>query len=236
MFHFYTARHNNKIGDSMPKVSEEYFIQKKQFISDAAYRVCLKKPVSTVTMMDIIKETGLSQGGIYRFYPDLDAILQDMILKLRQNFNIISDTDQIFEQFRDSTPLEFSEKICELLADRMEKSLMDVQKINFDLSVLAINEPERVRKILDGINEEGNMEHLTKCTVELMSRKIEEGHYKPRIPLEDIMQYISCMYGGIERNCIVSHCYSYGPMSVSYSPRPLFKTLAKTIAYLLGDD
>lgn len=220
----------------MPKVSEEYFIQKKQSITDAAYRVCLIKPVSTVTMMDIIKETGLSQGGIYRFYPDLDAILQDMILKLRQNFNIIDETDRIFEECKDCSPLEFSEKICELLADRMENSLMDVQKINFDLSVLAINEPERVRKILDGIIEEGNMEHLTKCTVKLISKKIEEGNYKTRIPLEDIMQYISCMYGGIERNCIVSHCYSYGPMSVKYSPRPLFQTMAKTIAYLLGDD
>ncbi len=220
----------------MPKVSEEYFIQKKQAITDAAYQVCLKKPVSTVTMMDIIKETGLSQGGIYRFYPDLDAILQDMILKLRQNFNIISETDQIFAECKDLSPTEFSEKICMMLADRMEQSLMNVQKINFDLSVLAINEPERVRKILGGIQEEGNMEHLTKCTVQLISQKIAEDNYRPRIPLEDIMQYISCMYGGIERNCIVSHCYSYGPMSVSYSPRPLFQTLAKTIAYLLGDN
>ena len=220
----------------MPKVSEEYFVQKKQAITDAAYRVCLKKPVGTVTMMDIIKETGLSQGGIYRFYSDLDAILQDMILKLRQNFNIISETDQIFAQCKDCSPSEFSEKICTMLANRMEQNLMDVQKINFDLSVLSINEPERVRKILDGIHQEGNMEHLTRCTVQLISQKIAEGNYIPRIPLEDIMQYISCMYGGIERNCIVSQCYSYGPMSVRYSPRPLFQTLAKTIAYLLGDD
>lgn len=220
----------------MPKVSEEYIMQKKQTIVDAAYQVCLKKPVSAVTMMDIIKETGLSQGGIYRFYPDLDAILQAMILKLRQNFNIIAETDQIFESFKDCPPGKFSYAICMLLADRMEQNLMDVQKINFDLSVLAINEPDRVQKILGGIEQEGNMEHLTKSTVKLISEKIDNGDCKPRVPLEDIMQFISCAYGGIERNCIVSQCYSYGPMSVSYSPRPVFETLAKTIAYLLGDD
>lgn len=220
----------------MPKVSEDYFIQKKKAILDATYQVCLKKSVSSVTMMDIINETGLSQGGIYRFYPDLDAILQALILRIRQNFNIIDETDTIFEAYKDKSPKEFSEAICMLLADRMEQNLMDIQKINFDLSVLAINEPKRVQKILNGINEEGNMEHLTKCTVQLLSQKIAEGNCKPRVPLEDLMQYISCVYGGIERNCIVSHCYSYGPMSVTYSPRPLFQTLAKTISYLLGDD
>ena len=54
----------------MPKVSEEYIINKKKRIIDAAYALCLKKTVSTVTMQDIIDETGLSQGGIYRFYKD----------------------------------------------------------------------------------------------------------------------------------------------------------------------
>lgn len=220
----------------MPKVSEEYFIQKKQSIIDATYRVCLTKPVSTVTMMDIIKETGLSQGGIYRFFPDLDEILKAMIRMMRSQFNIIDDTDEIFECYKDKPAGEFCEAICGMLADKMEANLMDIQKINFDLSVLAINEPERVRKILSGIPEEGNMEHLTKCTTLLFSQKMANDQIKPRVTPELLMQYIACVYSGIERNCIVSSCYSYGPMSVKYSPRPLFETLAKTITYLLGAD
>lgn len=219
----------------MPKVTEEYFANKKKEIVDAAYRVCLRKPVSTVTMMDIIKETGLSQGGIYRFFPDLDEILREMILKMRQHFGIIEETDEIFQTYQNQSVSEFCEAICMLLADRMEQNLMDIQKINFDLSVLAINEPERVSKILNNIQTEGNMEHLTKCTVELISRQIAAGICHPRVAPEDLMQFIACAYGGIERNCIISNCYKMGPMSVQYSPRPLFKTLAKTIAYLLGD-
>lgn len=58
----------------MPKVSEEYFEKKKRQIADAAYRVCLRKPVMMVTMQDVIEETGLSQGGIYRFYKNLDEM------------------------------------------------------------------------------------------------------------------------------------------------------------------
>ena len=56
----------------MPKVSDEYFEKKKQLIVDAAYKVCLRKPVEMVTMMDVIEETGLSQGGIYRFYKEAE--------------------------------------------------------------------------------------------------------------------------------------------------------------------
>lgn len=219
----------------MPKVSEEYFINKKREIADAAYRVCLRKPVSNVTMTDIIKETGLSQGGIYRFYTDLDDILSAMIVNMRESFGIIDDTDEIFKNCKDQSAKDFSFAVCDMLADRMEKSLMTIQKINFDLSVLSINEPERVEKILGSVKTEGNMEHLTKATVELMSMKIQSGDCKPKVPVEDLMQFIACAYAGIERNCIISNCYNKGPMSVSYSPRPLFRTLATTISMLLGE-
>lgn len=224
------------MGISMPKVTKEYMEQKRKFIVDATYRVCLRKPVSMVTMMDIIHETGLSQGGIYRFFSDLDEILREMILQLRQNFGIMDETDLYFEMAEQLTTAQMIEKICDMLADRMEKSLMDVQKINFDLSVMAINEPERVRKILDGIKEEGNMEHLTRKTKELLEQQIAAGKCKPRVPIEDLMKFVSCAYNGIERNCILSNCYSYGPMQEIYSPRALFQILAKTYIYLLGEE
>ena len=72
----------------MPKVTEEYIENKKKRIVEAAYTLCLKKTVSTVTMQDIINETGLSQGGIYRFYHDIDEIFSDMIQDLRIRVNI----------------------------------------------------------------------------------------------------------------------------------------------------
>lgn len=220
----------------MPKVTKEYMDNKRNSIVDCCYQVCIRKPVSSVTMMDIINETGLSQGGIYRYFNDLDEILRAMIMKMRQHFGIIEETDQYFNQAKDLTVAEFATNICSMLSDRMERNLMDIQKINFDLSVLAINEPERVKKILDGIKTEGNMEHLTKCTVELFTKGIKEGSIKPRVNEQDLMRYISCVYNGIEMNCIISNCYKEGPMKVNYSPKPLFDILAKTIIYLLGEE
>ena len=63
----------------MPKVTQEYIENKKRMIVEATYELCREKTVSTVTMQDIINRTGLSQGGIYRFYKDIDEILGDML-------------------------------------------------------------------------------------------------------------------------------------------------------------
>ena len=63
----------------MPKVTEEYIQNKKQKIIDSAYGLCLQKTLSTVTMQDIIDATGFSQGGIYRFYKDIDEIFLPLL-------------------------------------------------------------------------------------------------------------------------------------------------------------
>ena len=79
---------------NMPKVTQEYFDNKRKKIVDCAYQVCLRKPVEMVTMMDVIEQTGLSQGGIYRFYKDLDEILADMITDMRKDYNFIDKIDE----------------------------------------------------------------------------------------------------------------------------------------------
>ena len=65
----------------MPKVSEEYYKNKRKEIVDAAYRVCTRKPITSVEMKDIIEETGFSHGVIYRYYKDLDEVLKDLLNK-----------------------------------------------------------------------------------------------------------------------------------------------------------
>lgn len=219
----------------MPKVSKEYLDNKRKAIVKAAYKVCLRKPVSSVTMQDIINESGLSQGGIYRFYSDLDEILKAMLSYMRQEFGIICDVDRILEEKKDKSVAEFTKDICSLLADCMEQSLMTMQKINYDLTVLAINEPERVKNILTDIQCESNMEHLTKCIFDLIMKGIKDEEIHPRVSPEILMQYIASTYTGIEHSCIISNCYSSGPLNVKYSPRPLFETFGMSIAYLLGE-
>ena len=63
----------------MPKVTQEYINQKKNLIVQSAAICCDKKAVCSVTMQDVIDESGLSQGGIYRFYQNIDDILVDVL-------------------------------------------------------------------------------------------------------------------------------------------------------------
>lgn len=219
----------------MPKVSEEYFEKKKQAIVDAAYRVCLRKPVEMITMMDVIEETGLSQGGIYRFYKDLDEILSDVIAGMRKNYSIVDEMEQLFSAKEELGFEEGVHKILDILADVMEKHLMDIQKINFDLTVLAINEPERAEKIIGGIKGQSSLGYLSTVALPNLFKESKKRKYKLRDKPENIASFISAAYTGIEMNCILSACYR-APMGAQCKPRPLFDTLAKTIIYLCGGE
>ena len=174
----------------MPRVTEEYIVNKKKRIIEAAYVVCLKKTVSTVTMQDIINETGLSQGGIYRFYHDIDEIFSDMIQDMRKRVNIKADIDEILGKEDELSPSEVTNQLFAILIHFMKNELMGIEKIDFELSVLAMNAPERVKKIMKNIPGEGNMEYLTMCTMKYFTEQMQSGKIKPRSSAEELLSFI----------------------------------------------
>lgn len=218
----------------MPKVTEEYIIKKKKMITDAAYELCLEKTVSTVTMQDIINRTGLSQGGIYRFYHDIDEIFADMLLEMRKKVCIKDKVDEIFAQADEMPVREVTNRIADMLADFMTEELMGIQKVDFELSVLAMNAPDRAEKILAGAKGVGNKEYLMLRTSEFYKKKIKSGELHARVSEMELATYISSAYSGIQMCCIVNNCYRKNPMSEFYQPKVQLKTFAKTVNYLLG--
>ena len=218
----------------MPKVTQEYIDNKKRMIVEACMRVCKRKPVEMVTMTDVIEETGLSQGGIYRFYKDLDEILRDMILEMRIRYNIMDDTDKIMGNPDEDAPATTIRKMCDMLAGALEKHLMDLQKLNFDLTVLAINEPDRVDKILGGIKSESNMAHLMKMTRDSFVRAQKEGKISPDTDIDRILNFMSAAGNGILLNCIIESCYKQGMPGIKSDPKELYGTLAEAMIRLLG--
>lgn len=140
----------------MPKVTEEYIQNKKRMIVQTTYDLCLKKNLCTVTMQDVINATGLSQGGIYRFYKNIDAILADVILYMRQRESIKGKIDEILAKENECSVEEISRAMFDMLADFMTRELMGIMKIDFELSMLAVNEPNRVYAIIDGIKQVAN--------------------------------------------------------------------------------
>jgi len=218
----------------MPKVSQEYIANKKKLITDAAYELCLEKTVSTVTMQDIINRTGLSQGGIYRFYRDIDEIFADMLTAMRLKVSIKEKADEIFSRADDLPPAEVTFRIFDMLAEFMEQELMGIEKIDFELSVLAMNAPDRVGKILAGAKGPGHKEYIMMRTAEFFSKKLADSKTPAKAGPSELMSFIASAYSGIQMSCIVNTCYRKAPMADAYQPKALLNTLARSINYLLG--
>lgn len=220
----------------MPKVTEEYIADKKKKITDAAYELCLQKTVSTVTMQDIIDRTGFSQGGIYRFYKDIDEIFADMIRQMRAKVSIKGKIDEILEQKDALPPREITDRLFAMLADFMESELMGIEKIDFELSVLAMNRPDRIEKIMGKLPEAGNKEYLTLRTMAYFQEMAACGRIRPRVSAEELLAFISSAYGGIQMTCIVHNCYQHkrNPLAALYQPRVLLQILAQTVNELIG--
>ena len=159
----------------MPKVTEEYIQNKKRQITDTAYQLCLQKTLSTVTMQDIIDATGFSQGGIYRFYKDIDEIFQDMLRNNRRDVNIMAQVDDIFANTIGVPIQSVLHRVFDLLGDFMTKELMGIVKINFELSVLSMNAPLRAEKILKDIEGTGNFEYLLQHITNYLKQHIADG-------------------------------------------------------------
>lgn len=218
----------------MPKVSEEYFKNKKNMIVCKVYDLCLQKPISTVTMQDIINATGLSQGGIYRFYKDIDEIFRDMLINNRQKVNIKGQVDDIFLDSERKDIRIVLHQIFELLSDFMTKELMGIVKINFELSVLSMNAPQRVEKILGEIDGTANFEYLFMRVSQYLQEYISNNDRTTKVSLEEILTYLTTTYNGIEMSCIINHCYKKLPLTEWYTPKTQLMTLETTLYYLLG--
>lgn len=75
-------------------------------------------------MQDIIDATGLSQGGIYRFYKDIDEIFRDMLIDNRKRVNIRFEVDEAFKDAETREVKEVLHGVFELLGDFMTAELM----------------------------------------------------------------------------------------------------------------
>ncbi len=218
----------------MPKVTDEYIQNKKRQITDAAYGLCLQKTLSTVTMQDIIDATGFSQGGIYRFYKDIDEIFQDMLRNNRRDVNIMAQVDDIFANTTGVPIQAVLHRVFDLLGDFMTRELMGIVKINFELSVLSMNAPLRAEKILKDIEGTGNFEYLLQHTTNYLKQHITDGSIHLKVRFEELLTHLISAYNGIEMSCIINHCYKKLPLMEWYTPKAQLKTLETTLYYLLG--
>jgi len=217
----------------MPKVSHEYVQEKKNSILEAATAVCKVKPLYDITMRNIIKESGVSQGGIYRYYSDLDEILIDVINQVNEN----ADYKHIIDEITDTSnsPTKTIIKLFNFLGEYMKENVSTVGKIQFELTILFANNPDRQKKILSNIVENESGQYLMQQIFRSIHEGISSGCFEPEISIEDLSTFMMTSIDGIVRDVVLQKCYGmFSNKQLQFDEIRLMNTLCKSVLLLLG--
>lgn len=220
----------------MPKVTEEYYERKRREIVDAAYRVCTRKPITSVEMKDIIAETGFSHGVIYRYYKDLDEVLKDLVITINGENKIDDRLDEILAK---ADPDEWETTvydICSMLADQMKTVGTDVLKVSIYSDMLAMTDPERAMNIAQrlGKDEQSPLLYATVVTEKFLNDVIRHNGLKPVSSVDEIIQFMIVNYHGIQTGYVLTECFKMPHVEGRYRPEDMFRNLAKSVILMMG--
>ncbi|AEF82113.1 TetR/AcrR family transcriptional regulator [Leadbettera azotonutricia] len=208
----------------MPKVTEEYLIDKRNFILKCTGEVLKKKPLYLITMRDIIKKSGFSQGAIYRYYSGLDGIYADFIntyttnTSLEQRIDTVLSSGQAEKTILAECFMAMGEYIEELL-----KSV--VGKTFFELTVLYAYDFEKRAAVFSNLKFKKSLEYAQGKIVEYAMINVEKGVFRPKIPPRSIIQFVSSFIDGIAQSVALNS----SEMVIS----EMFQTLAKAVVNFL---
>lgn len=217
----------------MPKVSEEYFEAKKLEIIDAAYRVALRKSISSMTLMDVREEAGMARGAIYRYYDSLDEILIALIAKINQDNSYLEEVRKIFDKQTTLAPEKLLKKLCDFLYSFLVSREMDVHTLSLQFDIFCIHEPQRVKDMLAKAKEPNNsFSYLLSNLYEYIRSETKTGRLHPVMPAKKLIDYFFTIYKGIQFQYTLEEKMGTG----SYDAKSAVNAMYKTMLALLGID
>jgi AcrR family transcriptional regulator len=219
----------------MPRVSEEYFENKRKEILDAAYRVCVRKPLTSVVMKDIIDETGFSHGVIYKYYKDLDEVLTDLVIRINSENRIDEDLNAILDREGTKNWETAVRCVCDLLADSMKRVGRDMMKLSLYCDHLAMSDPERVNRIAVNLGKDGQspLVYLVVSMDKYLRDVIKKEKLHPVKSVDEILQFIMVSFQGIQSGYVLSACFDEEQVNGKYLPEEMFSCLAESVILMI---
>ena len=190
----------------MPKVNAEYLEGKRREIVNAAFEVCKRKPAYDVTMSDIVAETGMSQGGVYKYYNNIYSVYAALIDDANQVGDQISEIDKIMNS--DDKPEIKLEKLFKVSETFFSDILISYNKILFELGTFCIQNPEYDKRINGETKATPVFPYLASRVAELIISQSEAGYFKPVVPVKDLLNYVVSSFDGIIRDVTLNKCYN----------------------------
>ena len=180
----------------MPKVSNEYLADKRSFILDCTGEILKEKPLYLITMRDIIKKAGFSQGVIYRYYSGLDEIYIDFINKHTVN-NLL---EQRIDTWLDSGQSEKAilSGCIAAMGEYMEELLKSVGgKTFFELIVYYSYDLEKRASVSPRLKFQQSLEYAQSKIADYAMANVDRGIFKPKIPVGSVIMFIISFIDGI---------------------------------------
>lgn len=218
----------------MPKVSKEYFDNKRKIILDAALKVFSKKPSYTVSMKDIIKESKLSHGGVYKYYSNIDDIIISLI---NRNKILVNPKDIIKNNYNNPEKAIF--EFLEAYKNYFFEATKEYGKIFFELYPILINDKKRLKIYARKISENINFAYWIETLFIYFDKKINERYFNPITTSQNIYMQIVSMLKGIEMELILTKYYNKNrdyKIDLETKLDDLVETIYKTILFLMGSE
>lgn len=217
----------------MPKVNEEYINSKKNQILDAAFEVFTQKPVFAVTMQDIINSVGFSQGAIYRYYKDTDDIIIDVYNRSFASIDYKDKLKDILHQEIEPEKVIRQAFLC--FAQYIQESSNLFSKIRFELLMLYEAYPKRGQKIQARLKVKESNSFALESAFTYAMKHIQNGYFKPTMPLDKILSFVSASMDGILYNDMrFKNPAVTEQTQTNYDVIGLFDTLCDTVLIMLG--
>ena len=219
----------------MPRVTDEYYEKKRREIIDAAYRVCVRKPITSVDMKDIIAEAGFSHGVIYKYYKELDEIIRDLVITINERNKIDDRLDSILNnsELRDWKNTVIA--VFKMLAAYITKAGVDMLKLYISSDLLAMSDPERALRIEERLGKEDQspLVYLITALAKYLKKVIKANDLKPSRSVDEMMQFVIVTYQGIQSGFVLAECFKTPQLSNKYKPKKMFSCLAESVICMM---
>lgn len=183
----------------MPKVTDEYLTDKRNFILECTNEILEEKPLYQISMRDIIKKAGFSQGAIYRYYANIDEIYIDFINKnttynlLEQKIDTLLSSEQPEKTILSESIIAIGEYVDELLKSVGGKTC-------FELLVFYAYDSEKRNTVFPLLKFKQSLEYAQNKIVDYLIKSIQKEIFRPTISLNSIIMFIGISIDGISQN------------------------------------
>lgn len=170
-------------------------LDKKTHILDCALAVCKSKPVALVTMKDIIREASISQGGIYRYYKDLDDVFVALLNRFFEQRDNKYKLDRIFE-VKDS-PQKVVFLLCKLMNNNLQFEMENYNRVVYEIRNMYLREKIRYNHIKSQLHEDLDYGYLCEKLGEFIDENVSKGRFTPLLEPNLVLAFIASSYDGI---------------------------------------